>query len=383
MQRRVIRVLTTVGAMGAAFAASLVAAGAASAAGPALVFVAPTGSASGSGLSCATAHYSSIQAGVDAVRIGGDVVVCPGVYHTSVTVHHQLTLVGAPGSVIDVGDNPYGVGVEAPYTTVEGLHVQNAAGSNPNFPYDGIVTAGLEESGPVPADHVTIIGNVVSNNQGSGIDVNSSSFSTVQSNTANGNGVGVNISDDLGKRAAYNYIAGNTTDENFGGCGIALADHSGLGIIGNLITGNVSDFNGLSTATRPDASSGSGVILASPIPGGVVKNNVIQFNEFHGNGHGGVVVHSHVPNIPDGPTNDFSGNRIFGNVIGQNNLRTDESDLQTTGIYLGSASPLQITVASNTISFNGVGIFTAGPVTVIGTNFFNNDGVDQTGVPTF
>jgi parallel beta-helix repeat protein len=230
---------------------------------------------------------------------------------------------------------------------------------------------------------VTITGNSVHGNKGNGIDVNSSSFSTIQGNTSNDNAVGINVSDDLGKRAAYNYIAGNVTNGNFGGCGIALADHSGLGVIGNLITGNVSDYNGLSTPTAPDASAGSGIIMASPIPGGVVKNNVIQFNEFHGNGHGGVVVHSHVPNIPNGPVNDFSGNRIFGNIIGTNNLRTDESDPETTGIYLGSASPLHIVVASNTISFNHYGIFTAGDVTVVGTNFFNGDAVNQGGVPTF
>jgi hypothetical protein len=45
------------------------------------------------------------------------------------------------------------------------------------------------------------------------------------------------------------------------------------------------------------------VILASPIPGGIVKGNLISGNEFHGNGHGGVVMHAHAPG------SDFSGKR--------------------------------------------------------------------------
>ena len=114
------------------------------------------------------------------------------------------------------------------------------------------------------------------------------------------------------------------------------------------------------TATAPDASAGSGVILASPVPGGIVSHNLITLNEFHGNGHGGVVVHAHAPG------DDFSGNAVTFNRIGTNNVRTDENDLETTGVYLGSFSPLSIQVSGNIIGPDHYGIFASGPVTVTG-----------------
>jgi hypothetical protein len=311
------------------------------------------------------------------------VVVCPGTYHTSVLVDRRLTLTGMPGAVINGGDSPYGVGVTASWSTVRGLKVTGVSGDNPDFPYDGIVTAGFTANGPVTADHVTIENNVVTGNQGSGIDLNSTSHSIARHNVTTDNAVGINVADDLGAPAADNLVTGNVTNRNFGGCGIALADHTGAGVIGNIVSGNISDDNGLSTPTAPDASAGSGVILASPIPGGTVKNNLIAFNEFHGNGHGGVVVHSHVPNIPGGPTNDFTGNKILGNVIGTNNLRTDENDLETTGIYLGSFSPLTITVTGNVVHDDFYGIFTSGPVTVVGQNQFQHVDQQLGSAPTF
>jgi hypothetical protein len=52
-------------------------------------------------------------------------------------------------------------------------------------------------------------------------------------------------------------------------------------------------------------------------------------------------------------------------VFGENNLRTDENDLQTTGIYLGSLTPQTITVKGNRIHDDYYGIFMSGPVTMV------------------
>jgi len=396
------------GALGIVLVVPLVAAGPASAhasaqhrsdhqasRAPRVLYVSPKAVSAGSrttsaqhakntGRSCSSARFSDIQAAIDAAPVGGKVVVCRGTYATSVTLDKRLTLQGEPGAVIDATAQPYGVGVGASWSTVRGLTVINSSGTDESLPYDGIVTAAFTATGPVPADHVTIEHNVVRGNHGSGIDLNSTSYSLARDNVAIENGVGVNVADDLGAPATHNLITDNITDRNFGGCGIALADHSGLGVTDNVVSWNVSDDNGLSTPTAPDASAGSGVILASPIPGGVVRNNVISFNEFRGNGHAGVVVHQHVPNIPDGPTADFSGNRLLNNVIGTNNLRTDTSDTHTTGIYLGSANPLAITVRGNRISRDYYGIFTAGDVTVTGNhNQFRHVTVRVAGVPTY
>ena len=97
-----------------------------------------------------------------------------------------------------------------------------------------------------------------------------------------------------------------------------------------------------------------------------MTGNTIRQNEFKGNGHAGVVVHAHAPGA------DFSGNVVSYNVIGTNNVRTDVNDLETTGIYLGSFSPLSITVTGNVIQDDYYGIFTSGPVTLAGSNYFHH-----------
>jgi hypothetical protein len=223
---------------------------------------------------------------------------------------------------------------------------------------DGIVTVGFDSSGnPTgPANHVKVIGNVLTGNLNSGIDLNSTAHSVAFGNKSNGNGIGINVADDLGVPATKNLIALNVTNQNTGGCGIALADHSGAGVTDNVVLKNVSNNNGLSTPTAPDASAGSGVILAAPIPNGIVTGNLITQNKFSGNGHAGVVIHAHAPG------DDFSGTVISKNLIGTNNVRQDENDTQTTGIYLGSLSPQTVTVTGNQIHDDYYGIFMSGPV---------------------
>jgi hypothetical protein len=344
------------------------------------VYVSPTGSAANPDNSCPTARYDSIQAAIEAAPLGGRVVVCGGTYPGMVTVDRRVTLEGKHGATIDATGDSYGVGVSASYSTVTGLKVENASPFDPeNLQLaDGIVTIGFGPEGPVAADHVRIIRNVLTGDLGAGIDLNSTSYSVAIGNVANGNGIGINVGDDLGLPTSHNRIARNHANENFGGCGIALADHTGAGVTDNLIYRNVANDNGLSTPTAPDASAGSGVILASPIPGGIVTGNKITQNRFSGNGHAGVVVHAHAPGA------DFSGNVISHNLIGTNNVRTDENDLETTGIYLGSFSPQTIAVFGNVIHDDHFGIFTSGPVTVTGGhNHFVHVSEPTGSFPTF
>jgi hypothetical protein len=326
------------------------------------VYVAPSSvkSKGRGGSSCQHSDYISIQSAIEGVAVGGTVVVCKGTYPGMINVDRRITLAGQRGATIDATGDAYGIGVSASWSTVTGLKVTGASPLDADNGQlaDGIVTIALTANGPVAADHVRIVHNEVTGNLGSGIDINSSSYSTASLNYAHDNGVGINLADDIGRPANHNTVSFNTTDENFGGCGIALADHTGAGVSYNIVAFNTSDNNGLSTATAPDASAGSGVILASPIPGGIVKGNTIVGNEFSGNGHGGVVVHAHAPGT------DFSGNSVTFNRIGKNNLRTDENDLRTTGVYLGSVSPLSIEIAYNTIGPDYYGIFASGAVTV-------------------
>lgn len=343
---------------------------------PSKVYVSPHAQASAHGGSCEHARVRSIQSAIETVRTGGTVVVCKGTYPGLVNVDRQVKLIGHRGATIDATGMAYGVGVSHSWVTVAGLTVKNASDTTTG-PADGIITAAFGAEGPVPADHVRILHNVVTGNLGSGIDLNSTSYSVAAGNIAKDNGVGVNVADDLGAPATHNVIAFNIANRNFGGCGIALADHTGAGVTDNLVAHNVANDNGLSTPTAPDASAGSGVILASPVPGGIVRNNHIIGNRFAGNGHGGVVVHAHVPG------GDFSGNVVSRNWIGTNNLRTDSYDMETTGIYIGSASPLSIVVSKNLIGPDHYGIFTAGDITVSGHNRYHHVAVHQDGVPAY
>jgi nitrous oxidase accessory protein NosD len=346
-------------------------------AAPSTVYVSPSGSAGAVDQSCGTAAYQSVQAAVGAVPAQGAVIVCTGTYMESVTVSKSLRLEGRGDATIDATGQPYGVGVAASYVTVSGLTVENASVGGTLA--DGIVTAGLVNGTMVAADHVTIVGDVTEDNDGSGIDLNSTSDSAAIGNRSTGNAVGINVSDDFDQPAAHNRISGNVANDNPGGCGIALADHTGKGIFGNVVTGNISNDNGLGTPAAPNASAGSGVILAAPAAGGVY-DNVIAGNTFDGNGHAGFDVHAHAPGL------NFSGNVVTGNRIGVNNLRTSEGDQDTTGVYLGDAGPLTITVVGNIISGDHYGIFAAGgPVTVRGTrdNDFQRVSVQFASTPAF
>jgi parallel beta-helix repeat protein len=357
-------------------ATAAVAAGTGAAVGPAaagaaqfspMTFVSTAGRAGATDMSCATAAFSSVQAAADATAGGGTVVVCRGTYAESVTITEQLTIRGRAGAVIDAKGQPYGIGIAHSRVTVIGLTVENATLNNTTHaPGDGILTAGFIAGKPVASNYDVIVHDVTIGNQGAGIDLNSTSGSIAARNVSLDNGVGINLSNDLGPPSAHNVVTGNVASRNPGGCGIALADHTGSGVFGNVITGNIADDNGLGTPTRPNASSGSGVILAAEGHTGGVYDNTIESNQLAGNGHGGIALHAHTK----GPR--FSGNRLIGNTIGRNNLRTDYKDLRTTGIYLGAAGPLRITIRSNFIFSNAIGIFAAGPVAIAGkyTNAF-------------
>lgn len=377
---RIRTISLAVAALGAAGLAVPSAATAGGGAAPPTVYVATGGHAGAGGTSCGSAAFASIQAAVDAAPAGATVAVCAGTYVESVTINKQLTLRGRDpinDAVINATGQPYGVGIAAAHVTVSGLTVENASDAT-NGPADGIITAGFVDGAPTPADYATITRTITKNNLGAGIDVNSASYTTVTGNRSVNNGIGINVSNDLGAPASHNFIARNVANNNPGGCGIVLADHSGLGVFANTVVGNVADNNGLGSPSAPDASAGSGIIIAGGGNAQVYDNSVIG-NEFNGNGHGGVALHAHAPGA------NFSGNVIVANNIGTNNLRTDYMDTASTGIYLADASPLSIIVAGNRIHDDQVGIFTAGQVTLIAgvTNNYARVAVPVSGVPSY
>ncbi len=314
--------------------------------------------------------YTSINDAVQAVAPGGVVHVCPGTYAEDVTVDKPVTLRGShavvapdesdssPISALVGGNNAFTV--LAPWVTISGFTVHGATG-------DGIILLG---------DHGRIEHNRSTDNGINGINVDGSSWSVVKANTLSRNASGLELANDpaaagiqlpgVSGTAAHDDIVDNAVVENPLACGILLVDHAGsaqganlaLGIHDNRIENNKVVNNAM-------AGFGAGILLATPAPGGAVYDNLIRHNTISGNGLSGVTVHSHLP------SQDLNGNVVVGNRIGTSNLRgfQEPDDPQTTGVFVGSQSPLSITVRHNVIRSNTIGIFAAGGhVTVDGAS---------------
>jgi hypothetical protein len=319
---------------------------------PTVVFVSPHAPKYGGPPSCWEPQYKTINAGIAAVANSGTVVICTGRYHEDAVVNKPLRLVGGASNVtIDATGQPGHVsGFAGNGITVLSGHVAISNLTVVNAPGDGILVAG---GNVVGITNVTAV-----NNGGFGVDLNSTSHSKVASSRIRQNiAGGINLSDDLGGPVSNNLVADNISSGNKKGCGIVLADHTGAGVFSNMIAGNQVNGNGL-------LGFGAGIILASPIPGGSVHDNHVTGNVANGNGLGGVTLHSHLVG------QNFTGNSITRNVIGQNNLTGDDPgigvldvpDANPTGIILASAGPLLIRVNENVISYNHFGIWTDGPV---------------------
>lgn len=354
---------------------------------PATVYVSPGGSSEAADVSCGTAGFASVNAGLAAVAQGGTVVVCAGTYHEDVTVAKQVTLTGQGNPVINASGVDNGFAISADHVTVRGFTVTSATG-------EGILVTG---------DNATIAGNTVTHNDlgaapvnpvpnsypecqaaggvpgdcGEGIHLMGSAHSVVAGNTSKGNSGGILVSDETGP-ATGDEIDGNVVTANLADCGVTVVSHNpaaapggvpapqAAGVYGNQIAGNQIIGNGVD-------GQGGGVILATAVPGGAVYDNTVTGNAISGNGLAGVTVHSHIPG------QDLNGNVVTDNAIGTNNLDGDSDfaphiDAQTTGVVIATISPLAITVTGNSITSNHFGIWTAGPVTVTGAtgNAFGN-----------
>jgi parallel beta-helix repeat protein len=324
--------------------------------------------------------FSSIGKAVAAVAPGGRVIVDGGTYHEDVAVTKTLTLEGTHHATIDAANLINGVMVTANHVTVSGLTVEHATG-------EGILVQN--------AEHTTVKGNTVTKNDlgvalknpvkntyafcqpqggmandcGENIHLVGSSHNTVRDNVVTDGSGGVLVTDETGP-SSHNTISGNTIVNNSTACGVVLGGHNGnaapggkpaptvAGVFDNLVKGNRITGSGLKS------TGGGGVQMSTGLPGGAVYNNTVKFNHIYNNGHSGITVHSHAPG------QYLNGDVVTDNIFGTNNLNGDHDfanqDDQTTGVFVGSVTPLSITVKNNRIEDNKVGIFTSGPVTVTG-----------------
>jgi parallel beta-helix repeat protein len=341
---------------------------------------------------CGPGAYATIGAAVSAAASGDTVLVCSGTYHELVTVPagKPLTIQGAGHPVVDaagLSDSATGqysgVLVLASGSTIEGLTVENAFG-------EGILVQGLA----APVTHVTIRGNRVTGNDqgnpdgivmpspfpqcagvpgipgdcGEGIHLWAVADSSVTHNVVSHNAGGVLLTDETGPTHG-NLIAFNNVSDNTFDCGVTLAGHNPAaapggvpapdvaGVYDNTVTHNVATGNGL-------RGEGSGILMASPFPGGAVYDNTVVGNYASGNALAGVTVHMHAPG------QDLNGNVVTGNLIGTNNVNGDFDSppfaLDTVGVLVRAVAPLSITITGNVISHNTDGIWITSNVTVTG-----------------
>ncbi len=377
------------------------------------VFVAKNASSSGSGQSCSSAKYSTIQAGLNAAPAWSTVVVCPGSYHEQVVIKKPVSLVGLHAAINERGVTPSlvvnvphvgklsifaGLVILSSNVRVQGFQVTNALG-------EGILAAGVRGD----ISNVTIRHNAVLHNDlGGGVPPASTYFEcapagpvpgdcgegvhfiAVANSTVNGNLIahnsgGVLLTDETGP-THNNLIANNIVTRNESDCGITVPGHnpaavnakgqpqpSVAGVYDNVIAHNVVTFNGLK-------GDGAGVLFANASAGTGSYNNLVIGNFIAGNGLSGVTMHAHT--IKPGQFELLSGNKIIGNRIGTNNIDGDTldapaspKDLKTTGVLVFSGgTPVTVVIAHNHIFNNHFGIWLSKPVTAfgLGTNTFHN-----------
>jgi parallel beta-helix repeat protein len=373
--RKIATALVLSGSLAAVGAIGAVGAGAAQAGGFSTIYVSPSGSSHAAGNSCNTARYSNINAAVKAAKSGSTVVVCKGTYRTQVIVSKPLNLTARPGAVINASGQPA--------LTIGGMKLQGSIGigvlgtSNVKVSGFKVENAGFDAILVGLSSRVSVSGNVLMHNGDVGVDINGSSWSQATGNTSEYNtGGGFLIADDIGPNS-HNTVAWNVASHNPGGCGVIIAGHSTHGVTSNTVAHNTLTYNG----TLKSSGGGAGVVIATEVPGETVAYNNVTGNTIYGNGLAGVTIHAHLPG------QNLNGNKISGNWIGTNNTLGDPIDLvtsptsqknvavpdnKTTGILVGSASPIRVQINGNTITNNYYGIFLEGVGKQVNASIFGN-----------
>jgi nitrous oxidase accessory protein NosD len=362
-------------ALGAAASLLVLCATAAQASAVTTAYVSPSGTSGAADTSCSTAGYSDINTAIAATSSGGTVVVCRGTYDTQAIVSKPLNLIGKRGAVVNAkGQTPLKIGT----TTLPGsIGIGVLATSNVRVSGFKVVDAGFDAILVALSSHVSVSRNVLLHNGDVGVDINGSSWSQATRNVSKYNaGGGFLVADDVGPNS-HNVVAWNVASHNPGGCGVIVAGHSTSGVTHNLVAHNLLTYNG----TLKSSGGGAGVVIATEVPGETVADNTVVGNVIYGNGLAGVTIHAHLPG------QNLNGNRIIGNWIGTNNTIGDPiqlatsptsttsvavPDTQTTGILVGSASPIWVQIYHNSIFRNHYGIFLEGVGKVVHASLHGN-----------
>ncbi len=245
-------------------------------------------------------HFSSIQAGIDAVDVSGTVFVYSGTYYENVIIGRTINLIGEDrnNTIIDGGGSGDVVYVYADWVNISGFTIKNCG---------DIVNAGIE----IHSDYNTITANrIVSNINYYGIEIYDHSNSNIISdNIITGNNAGISIWwYSCNNIVADNYISSNINT----GVYVYYSSNNNL-IINNIIMNNNVGIDvryscNESTISGNNISGNSrGVYLLFSSFYNNISDNVISLNDF-----GGISI------LQSADDNLIYHNNIFNNVPNAN-----------------------------------------------------------------
>src|ERR1700754_1574188 len=347
---------------------------------PHTVYVATKANSRAADRSCTTAGFTSINKAVTTVASGGTVIVCGGTYREDVAANKSVKIEGRSNPTVDATKLTNGFAVTANRVSISGFTVKNAIGegiivqnaANATIEHNTVShnDQGVALVNPVDTKYQFCLPtNGQANDCGENIHLVGATNTLVSNNVVVDGSGGILLTDETGP-TSHNVISNNTVGNNHTACGVVLAGHNPAaapggkpapkvaGVFNNTVIGNNIFSNGL------QAGGGAGVQMATGAPGGAVYNNTVTKNMINGNGHAGITLHSHAPG------QDLNGNVVTSNQIGINNLNGDLAfpvqDKDTTGVFVGSAGKLSITIKNNLIGSDHFGVFLVGPITANG-----------------
>jgi parallel beta-helix repeat protein len=196
-------------------------------------------------------NFTSIQEAINNASDGDTIFVCNGTYYENVFVSKAITLIGESkeGTIIDGGGVRTTVEVHVNNVTITGFTIENS-----NIP----LCSGIEIYN---SNYVNIIDNIITNNNGYGVEIYGSSyFNTVSDNIITNNQVvGILIYDPDGK-AGWNVVKANCIINNTGS-GIVLTESHTNTLEDNVIT-----------------NQGTGIFFTHAA-NNTIKNNLISNNQ--------------------------------------------------------------------------------------------------------
>ena len=273
----------------AALVLASLAVGAAASAATATIYVSTSAKSTNAGTSCLTARFSSIDAAIAAAAPGSTVFVCTGTYPGQVVVSKPVVLVGDHATILAFGRDT-GVTVPVSGATVEGFTVKGALG-------EGILVVGKPYA---PVRGVTIEADVVQGNDlgnPTGAPIGEAPYAECKATPQPAPAPA--IPGDCGEGihlmvVAHSTVADNYVVDNAGG--ILLTDE-----LGPTDHNTIEDNTVLGNGTT---GQGSGVLLASPLPGGAVYDNVVEGNTVSDDAYG--IWHTGPVTITGAGSNSFS-----------------------------------------------------------------------------